>query len=51
MTLGDIKNSRPSKEMIVFRKKIEKKIEKCRSLTEFKKLEKLAKAIDNKIKH
>lgn len=51
MTLADIKSSRPSKEMIIFRRELEKKIENCRSLTEYNKLEKLAKAIDNKLKY
>ena len=51
MTLQDIKLSRPSKEMIIFRRKIEEQIQQTRSLTEYNKLEKLAKAIDNKLKH
>ena len=51
MTLADIKTARPSKEMIIFRREVEKKIENCRSLTEYNKLEELAKAIDKKLKH
>lgn len=49
MTLQDIKLSRPSKEMILFRREIEVKIQKCRSLSEYKELEKMAKVIDSKL--
>ncbi len=51
MTLQDITNSRPSTEMIRFRKQLETKIENCRNLTEYEKLEKLINAIDSKLKH
>lgn len=51
MTLKDIKSSRPSTEMVRFRKQLEVKIENCRSLSEYEKLEKLINAIDNKLKH
>lgn len=50
MTIQDIKISRASKEMILYRKEIEKKIQECRSFSEYKKLEKIAKLIDSKLK-
>lgn len=50
MTIQDIKISRASKEMILYRREIEKKIQECRSFSEYKKLEKIAKLIDIKLK-
>jgi hypothetical protein len=50
MTLADIKAARPSKEMILFKQQLERKMEACRSLSEFEKLQKLINAIDKKLK-
>tara|TARA_S200002703_G_scaffold159808_2_gene174829 strand:+ start:48 stop:203 length:156 start_codon:yes stop_codon:yes gene_type:complete len=50
MTLQDIKLARPSKEMVLFRREIELKIQNCRSLSEYKELEEMAKVIDSKLK-
>ena len=51
MTLKDIKTGRPSKEMVFYRRELETKIESCRSLTEYEKLEKLIKEIDKKLNY
>jgi len=51
MTLQDIKSSRPSKEMIIFKKQLEKKQQNCRKLKEYEKIEKLIQAINKKLKY
>lgn len=51
MTIQDIKLAKPSKEMIILKKQLEKKQLNCRKLKEYDKLEKLIQAINKKLKY
>jgi len=51
MTIQDIKLAKPSKELIIYRRKVELKIENARTVKDFNKWETIAKLIDSKLKH
>ena len=48
MTKQDIKLSRPSKELILYRRQVELNIEKARTVKEFDKWEGIKRLIDSK---
>ena len=51
MTIQDIKLAQPSKELILYRRKVEINIQNARSNKDFDKWEAIAKLIDSKFKH
>ena len=50
-TIKDIKNSKPSTDLIYLRRKVEYKIKEARTLKEYNNLEKMKKAIDSVLKY
>lgn len=50
MTIQDIKLSRATKDLILYRREVELNIEKARTVKDFDKWEKVAKLIDSKLK-
>lgn len=51
ITINDIKNSRPSKELVLLRRDLEKLLEKCRTVKEFDKYQNMINIIDKKLKY
>jgi hypothetical protein len=47
-TYGDIKLQRASRELLIYKRELIEKIEKCRNLKEYERLEKMVKLIESK---